>query len=67
MTLKLGGGVPVLAARVNDGVVKPPRYIPPVFQDLNGLAIWMAYSGFFARMGSQAIEEYYERLFETAF
>jgi uncharacterized protein (TIGR02421 family) len=56
--------VPVLYARVADGVVRPPRYLPPPFADLNGLAIWMAYSGFFARMGSQAIEEYYERLFE---
>lgn len=58
--------VPVLYARVADGVVKPPKYLPPLFSDLNGLAIWMAYSGFFARMGSQAIEEYYERMFQTA-
>lgn len=58
--------VPVLYARTADGVVRPPKYLPPPFADLNGLAIWMAYSGFFARMGSQAIEEYYERLFETA-
>lgn len=56
--------VPVLAARVADGVVRPPKYLPPLFSDLNGLAIWMAYSGFFARMGSQAIEEYYERMFQ---
>ncbi len=56
--------VPVLYARVADGVVRPPKFLPPLFADLNGLAIWMAYSGFFARMGSQAIEEYYERMFE---
>ncbi len=58
--------VPVLYARVADGVVKPPKYLPPLFSDLNGLAIWMAYSGFFARMGSQAIEEYYERMFQSS-
>ncbi len=56
--------VPVLYARVADGVIRPPKYLPPLFSDLNGLAMWMAYSGFFARMGSQAIEEYYERMFE---
>ena len=56
--------VPVLYARVADGVVRPPKYLPPLFADLNGLAIWMAYSGFFSRMGSQAIEEYNERMFE---
>lgn len=56
--------VPVLCERVADGVVRPPRFLPPLFRDLSGLSIWMAYSGFFARMGSQAIEEYYERMFK---
>ena len=57
--------VPVLYARVADGVVRPPKFLPPMFSDLNGLAIWMAYSGFFSRQGSQAIEDYYERMFAT--
>lgn len=55
--------VPVLARRINDGVVKPPRYLPPMFRDLNGLAIWMAYSTFFGRLGSEEIAEYYAKLF----
>ncbi len=58
--------VPVLARRVNDGVVKPPRYLPPMFRDLNGLAIWMAYSTFFARLGGDAISDYYAKLFARA-
>jgi len=55
--------VPVLARRVSDGVVKPPKYLPPMFRDLNGLAIWMAYSSFFSQLGGEAIAEYYARLF----
>jgi uncharacterized protein (TIGR02421 family) len=55
--------VPVLARRVADGVVRPPQYLPPVFRDLNGLAIWMAYSTFFTRLGGEAISEYYAKLF----
>ena len=55
--------VPVLARRVADGVVKPPKYLPPMFRDLNGLAIWMAYSSFFSQLGGEAIAEYYARLF----
>ena len=55
--------VPVLARRVSDGVVKPPRYLPPMFRDLNGLAIWMAYSTFFSQLGGEAIAEHYARLF----
>jgi uncharacterized protein (TIGR02421 family) len=56
--------VPVLARRVADGVVRPPRYLPPMFRDLNGLAIWMAYSTFFSQLGGEAIAEHYARLFE---
>ncbi|HEY8040628.1 MAG TPA: flavohemoglobin expression-modulating QEGLA motif protein [Polyangiaceae bacterium] len=58
--------VPVLARRVSDGVVKPPRFLPPMFRDLNGLAIWMAYSTFFSQLGGEAIAEHYARLFERA-
>ena len=58
--------VPVLARRVSDGVVKPPRYLPPMFRDMNGLAIWMAYSTFFSSLGGDAIAEYYARLFARA-
>jgi uncharacterized protein (TIGR02421 family) len=55
--------VPVLARRVQDGVVRPPRYVPPMFRDLNGLAIWMAYSNFFCTLGADAIAEHYASLF----
>ena len=58
--------VPVLARRVNDGVVKPPKYLPPMFRDLNGLAIWMAYSTFFTRLGGEATSDYYAKLFASA-
>jgi uncharacterized protein (TIGR02421 family) len=55
--------VPVLYARANDGVVKPPRYLPPTFRDLNGLAIWMSYSTFFTRLGGTEVSEHYARIF----
>jgi uncharacterized protein (TIGR02421 family) len=58
--------VPVLARRVSDGVVRPPLYLPPMFRDLNGLAIWMAYSTFFSQLGGEAIAEHYARLFAAA-
>ena len=32
-------------------------------RDMNGLAIWMAYSNFFSRMGGNAIADYYAKLF----
>jgi hypothetical protein len=34
-----------------------------MFRDLNGLAIWMAYSTFFSRLDGDAITDHYARLF----
>jgi uncharacterized protein (TIGR02421 family) len=58
--------VPILARRVADGVVKPPLYLPPMFRDFNGLAIWMAYSTFFSQLHGDAIADHYARLFACA-
>ncbi|HKQ68753.1 MAG TPA: flavohemoglobin expression-modulating QEGLA motif protein [Polyangiaceae bacterium] len=55
--------VPVLYARVADGVVRAPSYIPPMFRDMNGLAIWTAFSNFFFRMGGSVVDDYYAKLF----
>jgi hypothetical protein len=55
--------VPILARRVSDGVVKPPQFLPPMFRDVSGLAIWMAYSTFFSQLGGQAIADHYAKLF----
>lgn len=58
--------VPVLASRVSDGVVRAPQYLPPMFRDLSGLMIWMAYSTFFTRLGGDEISAYYTKLFSRA-
>jgi uncharacterized protein (TIGR02421 family) len=57
--------VPVLARRISDGVVKAPGYLPPMFRDLNGLAIWMAYSTFFSQLGGEAIADHYAKVFSS--
>ena len=54
--------VPVLYAHVTDGIVKPPPHLPQIFDDMNGLAIWICYSSFFSRLGSAAIADYYSKL-----
>jgi uncharacterized protein (TIGR02421 family) len=55
--------IPVLQARVADGVVRQPIHVPPMFRDMNGLAIWTAYSNFFFRMGGSVVDDYYAKLF----
>jgi hypothetical protein len=56
--------IPVLYARVHEGVVKPPVHVPPLFRDLNGLSIWIAYSDFLTRLGGDAVTEYYAAMFK---
>ncbi len=58
--------VPILARRAHDGVVKAPHYLPAIFRDLNGLAVWMAYSTFFGKLGDDAISDHYAKLFARA-
>jgi uncharacterized protein (TIGR02421 family) len=56
--------VPVLYAHVTDGIVRPPPYLPPLFDDMNGLAIWICYSSFFSRLGGTAIAEHYSKMLD---
>ncbi len=49
--------IPVLYQKWKEGVVDPPKYVPRHFRDLNGLAMWMAYSNFFNRMKLANIQE----------
>lgn len=56
--------VPILHAHMTDGIVRPPPYLPPIFDDMSGLAIWICYSSFFSRLGGTAIAEHYGRMLE---
>ncbi len=42
--------IPVLAAHAHEGVVQAPEYVPAMFRDLNGMAIWLAVSTFWGRL-----------------
>jgi uncharacterized protein (TIGR02421 family) len=56
--------IPLLAAHAHEGLVQPPRYIPEIFQDLNGLAIWLGISAFWGRLESADIQNHYRKKFE---
>lgn len=51
--------VPVLHKHVSDGIVKPPPFMPAIFQDMNGLAVWLSYSSFFSTLCTSSIVDYY--------
>ncbi|MCC6144212.1 MAG: flavohemoglobin expression-modulating QEGLA motif protein, partial [Candidatus Hydrogenedentes bacterium] len=45
-----------LAHLVEEGLVVPPKFLPPQFTDLNALCAWMCYSNFLNRLNLERIE-----------
>lgn len=56
--------IPVLAQRAHEGIVRPPKFVPKLFEDLNGLAMWLAVSTFWGLLNNRAVMSHYEKLFE---
>lgn len=56
--------VPLLYAKFLEGVVDSPIFLPPHFQDLNGLAVWMSFSNFLNTVDLKRVQEYYDGLFK---
>lgn len=56
--------VPLLYAKHLEGLVAAPKFLPPHFRDLNGLAVWMSFSSFFNRVDLQSVQDHYKKLFD---
>ena len=56
--------VPLLYAKHLEGLIEPPRFLPPQFRDLNGLAVWMSFSSFFNRVDLGSVQAHYKGLFD---
>jgi uncharacterized protein (TIGR02421 family) len=55
--------IKTLSQLVDEGLVEPPRYVPPQFSDLHSLTAWMCYANFLNRLSLKRIEEDYAGLF----
>jgi uncharacterized protein (TIGR02421 family) len=55
--------VKMLAQLVEEGLVVPPRFLPPQFADLHALSAWMCYANFLNRLSLKRIEDDYAGLF----
>jgi hypothetical protein len=51
--------VRTLAQYVEEGIVVPPRFLPPQIADLNGITAWMSYSNFLNRLDLGRIQDDY--------
>ena len=52
----------ILSHLVEEGLVIPPKYLPPQFADMNALAAWMCYSNFLNQLNLQRIEADYANI-----
>jgi hypothetical protein len=50
----------IIAEHAHEGLVRPPRFVPPMFRDLNGLSIWMAISSFWGKLQNAAVQEHFK-------
>jgi uncharacterized protein (TIGR02421 family) len=55
--------VKTLAQLVDEGLVAPPKYVPPQFADLHALSAWMCFANFLNRLSLKRIEDDYAGLF----
>lgn len=55
--------IPILESRAHEGLVRPPKYVPEIFEDLRGLAIWLSISTFWSRLNSRAVFKHYASIF----
>lgn len=56
--------IATLAEHSHDGVVRPPEYVPEIFNDLRGLAIWLSVSTFWSRLNSREVAKHYTKVFD---
>ncbi len=55
--------LPVYTELVHEGVIVPPRFVPPHFRDLKGLGAWMSFSRFIGGLDFNQLEADYNHLF----
>ncbi len=55
--------IKALSQLVEEGLVLPPRYVPPQMADLHALTAWMCFANFLNRLSLKRIEEDYAGLF----
>lgn len=56
--------IATLAEHSHDGVVRPPEYVPEIFNDLRGLAIWLSVSTFWSRLNSREVKRHHSKAVE---
>lgn len=55
--------IPTLYEYTLEGLIKPPKHLPPMFQDLNGLYTWFGFSSGMSSIDLLRVQRHFEKLF----
>ena len=55
--------VPLLYRKFEEGIVDEPKYLPPQFRDLDGVAVWMSFSNAFNMIDMSRVQEHFSKIF----
>jgi len=55
--------LPLLYERYLEGVIEPPKHLPPMFRDLNGLYVWFGFSSSMGLMNIAKVQQHFSKLF----
>lgn len=56
--------LPLLYERYLEGVITGPKYLPPMFRDLNGLYVWFGFSSSMGLMNISRVQQHFNKLFQ---
>ncbi|BFM20988.1 flavohemoglobin expression-modulating QEGLA motif protein [Gilvimarinus japonicus] len=55
--------IPALQEHLQLGHIVPPRFLPPMFKNLNGLYVWFGFSSSIAGLDNVRVRKHFSRLF----
>jgi uncharacterized protein (TIGR02421 family) len=56
--------LPLLYERYLEGVIAAPKFLPPMFRDLNGLYVWFGFSSSMSLMNIGRVQQHFSKLFK---
>jgi len=57
--------IPVLYEHMLEGLITPPKYLPPMFRDLNGLYTWFGFSSGMSLVDLASVQKHFEKEFQN--
>lgn len=55
--------IPILYEHHLEGLITAPKYLPPMFRDLNGLYVWFGFASGIAQINIENVQSHFSQLF----